>query len=97
MSVTITNVIAGTNMFVADIVASADADTAATVPHGLGAAPALYGQTPTLSLGLTALPAWTQQAPDATNLNLTKLASTGSGSATKQLRVWAMLPHSLIK
>lgn len=97
MAVTITNVLAGVNSFVADIVKSADGDTAATVPHGLAATPLMYGGVQTLSQALTALSAWSMQPADGTNLNLTALASTGSGSATKQFRVWAMLPHSIIK
>lgn len=95
MSVTITNVLAGTNTFIATVVASADGDTTATIPHGMAAVPKEVNITQTLSQALTALSAWAAVTIDATNIVCTKLTSTGSGSATSQLRVTAKTPHTL--
>lgn len=98
-TVTITTVLAGTDMSVFDVVASADGDAAATIVHGLGAAPLEVQLLPMLSLALTALPMWAAPLAtiDATNVVLAKLTSTGSGSATKQLRVICKRPHSIGK
>lgn len=98
MAVTITTVLAGAYTYIGDVVASADADTTATIPHGLGVIPKVVTLTPTLSQGLTALSAWVAPVAsiDATNVVCTKLTSTGSGSATKQLRVMAQAPNSII-
>ena len=99
MAVTITNVLAGTYMKIADIVASSDADTTATVAHGLGAIPLFVCGIPTLSQALTALSAWAFPIAsiDATNIVGTKLTSTGSGSATSQYRICAWIPHTSIR
>lgn len=96
-AVTITTVHDGTDTFIADVTASADGDTTATIPHTLGAIPEEVILTPTLSQALTALSAWAAPVAsiDATNVVCTKLTSTGSGSATKQLRVTIKRPHTL--
>ncbi len=98
MAVTITNVLAvtGRNMIVADVTATADADTTATIPHGLSAAPKAVSGTQLIGQALTALSAWAITTIDATNVVATKLTSTGSGNASPQYRVVAQLPHSLI-
>jgi hypothetical protein len=87
----------------ATIVASADADTAATVTHnwGLSVAALALGHPwvilePLLSQALTALSAWIIATKTTNVVTLTKLASTGSGSATAQLRVHIVKPMSLI-
>lgn len=97
MAVTIANTLAGVNSFVATVIATADADTTATAPHGFLTTPLLWGVTQVLSQALTALSAWAVASPGATNLVGTKLASTGSGNAAVQCILWAMTPHSLIK
>lgn len=96
MAVTIANTLAGVNTFICTVIATADADVTATCPHGLAAAPKLYGVTQVLSQALTALSAWSIAVPGTTNVVGTKLASTGSGNAGVQALVWAMTPHSLI-
>lgn len=96
MSITVTNVLAGTNTFIADVKATADGDVTATIPHGMAAAPKVVLFTQLLSQGLTALSAWAATTIDGTNIVLTKLTSTGSGNANNQVRVTAMTPHSLI-
>ncbi len=94
-TVTITTVFDGPDSFIADVVASADGDVTATIPHLIGATPEEVYLIPTLSQALTALSGWAATTIDATNVVCTKLASTGSGSATKQLRVIAKRPHTL--
>jgi len=99
MAVTLTTILAYTkgSMNIQDVVASADGDTTATLPHLLGAAPLFVVATQLLTQALTALSAWAAGTIDATNVVLTKLASTGSGSATAQLRVCAWLPHTSVR
>lgn len=87
----------------ATIIATADGDTAATVTHnwGLSAAALALGHPwvilePLLSQALTALSAWTITTKTLNLVTLTKLASTGSGNASPQLRVHVSRPHSLI-
>lgn len=96
MAVTITNVLAGKNAFICDVAATADGDTTATCPHGLPVAPLFVTLCPTLSQALTALSGWAATTIDGTNITLTKLTSTGSGNAAKQVRVNALTPHSVI-
>lgn len=96
MAVTIANVLAGQNTFVATVIASADADVTATIPHGLLATPKLFGFCLVLSQALTAQSAWSCAVPGATNMVGTKLATTGSGNAAIQALFWCMTPHSLI-
>ena len=93
MAVTVTPILAGVNTNVSDVIASADADVAAVVPHGLGVAPSIIILTNLLTV-VSALAAWTATA-DATNVNCVKTAAVGSGNAGAQLRVTAMRPHSL--
>lgn len=100
MAVTIVKVFQGTNISINDVIATADGDVAATIPHGLGGAPVEVYLTPLLSQALTALSAWAVATPPATgitatNLVLTKLASTGSGNAVVQLRTVCKSPNSL--
>lgn len=94
-AVTITTVFDGTDTHIADVIAAADGDTTATIPHTLGAAPAEVTVTQLLSQALTALSAWAVTTIDATNVVLTKLTSTGSGNAGAQIRVIIKRPHSL--
>ena len=97
MAVTVTNVLAGVSTFICTVIASADADTTATCPHGLLTTPLLYGATQVLSQALAASSGWSLAVPGATNLVATKLGTVGSGNAGIQLMVWAMTPHSLIR
>ena len=88
-------VTAGTNLKTWNVIASADADTGTLViAHGFGAAPAIVTLTNLLGAGVTSQ--WSA-AVDATNITLTKNSTgAGSGNAGAQLRVAALLPHSLI-
>jgi hypothetical protein len=96
-TVTITTVYDGEDTFIADVTASADGDVTATIPHTMGVAPGEVYLLPALEQALTALSCWVCPVASigVTNVVCTKLTSTGSGSATKQLRVIAKRPHSL--
>ncbi len=80
---------------IVDIVASADADVAASITHLLGVAPAEVIITPMLTQALTALSGWVVATISTTVVTLTKLASTGSGNAAVQLRVIIKRPHTI--
>lgn len=96
MAVTVTTVLAGVAMFIADVEATADADvTTGNVAHGLGAAPAHVTVTNLLQAS-AALSAWAVTTIDAVNLVGTASNAVGSGAAGDQVRIAAMLPHSLI-
>jgi hypothetical protein len=97
MAVTLSTVLAGSTMNIQDVIASADADVTATLPHLLVNTPLLVILTQTISQALTALSAWAATTVNATNVICTKLASTGSGNAGKQLRVVAWAPHTAIQ
>lgn len=91
----------GTDEVSANIIKSADGDTAATVTHNLGTGTAglALGHPwvilePLLSQALTALSAWTITTKTAVVVTLTALASTGSGNAGAQLRVHVLRPVS---
>lgn len=96
MAVTVTPVLSGANLHVADVIATADADVAAVVPHGLGAAPTIVILTDMLTV-VSTLSAWAAGVIDATNVNCVATAAVGSGDALVQLRVIASLPHSLFR
>lgn len=95
MAVTVTPVLAGVTTHVSSVIATADADVAAVVPHGLGAIPSIIILTPTLTV-VSALSAWTATA-DAVNVNCVATAAGGSGAPGIQLLVTAMIPHSIIQ
>ncbi len=93
MAVTLTTVLAGTDKRIVDVEASADADTTATIPHSLGAAP-LEPIIAWLLLAAT-LSLWRATTIDATNVVLTKSTTAGSGAAGVQARVIINRPHSI--
>ena len=96
MAFTVTPVLAGTYAFVADIIADADADAASpNIPHGLGAAPVVVALCPLLQVA-AGLSLWALTTVDAVNLVATKSVAVGSGVAGAQVRVIALLPHSII-
>lgn len=84
------------SMMIVDVTATADADTTATIPHLMTTTPLVVVLTPTLSQALTALSAWVVSSITSSNVVLTKLASTGSGSGSAQLRVTIMRPNTII-
>jgi len=91
-------------MVTANIIASADGDTTATVTHNLQISTADRAKgfpivilTPLLSQALTALSAWTATITDGNVVTLTKLTSTGSGNASPQLRITVMRPWTAMQ
>lgn len=78
------------------VIATADADTTATIPHGLSGitdANAHVTIVPMTAAGV--LSAWQFTSVDATNLVLTKSTAVGSGDAAAQVRVSLWRFHSI--
>jgi hypothetical protein len=94
-AVTITTVRAGTDSSAFDVEASADADTTATITHGIGATP----EEVTLTwLKVEArLSLWAATTINSTQVVCTKQTTMGSGVAGNQLRVYCKRPHSIGK
>jgi hypothetical protein len=96
--ITLATTLAGPTMNIQTVIASADGDVSSgAMPHLLQGAPLFVALTQMLSQALTALSAWAATTVDATAVTCTKLASTGSGSASVQLRVVAWLPHTAVR
>lgn len=83
------------DMMIVDVIATADGDVAAVIPHLMRAAPIEITLTKILTNALAAEPSWTVGVVDADNVNLVKLATAGSGNALAQLRVVIRRPHTL--
>lgn len=96
-AVSVTTILAGTNTFIGDVIATADADVAATITHGLslGGTPLEVTATKLISFALAAEPGWSWAAPGATTCVGTKLATAGSGNAGAQQRVTIKTPHTI--
>lgn len=98
-AVSVVVVQAGVTKHIADVIADADADVAATIPHGLGVVPTDVSLTPggqTAAAGAAAqLSLWAITLIDATNVVLVATAGVGSGDAAAQVRVIAAVPHTL--
>ncbi len=92
-AVTLTTVFAGTDSRIVDVEATADADTTATIPHGMGAAPAEF--TFTYLLAAAAISLWRATTVDATNVVATKGVGVGSGAAGVQVRCIIKRPHTI--
>jgi len=97
MAVTVTPVLAGVTTYVGDIEATADADVAAVVPHGLPSAPAVVSLVPLGQVAAARLSNWGVTSIDAVNVNLEATAAAGSGAAGTQLRVVASVPHTIVQ
>ena len=87
MAVTVTPVFSDGQKVIADVEASADADVAAVIPHGLPAAPTDIKLTPLLPEFYVSTP--TVGVVDGTNINLVMSAAAGSGAVGNQIRVTA--------
>jgi hypothetical protein len=92
------------NTLLVDVIASADADTTATITHNFNTSVAdlalgfpIVSVTQLISQALTALSAWAVTSITTTTVVLTKLTSTGSGNAAPQIRVAIAKPHSIVK
>lgn len=98
MAITATPVITGQNMFVANIVSSADADTTQALPHGLPVAPIITIIAPTIGAA-AAFAAWCQwavTAVTATNVTVSKVGTAGTAANSAAVLV-CLAPHSIIK
>ena len=95
MAVNVTTVLAGVTMHVADVEATADGDTTATIPHSLAAAPEVVILTG-LQPEAETLSDWVATTIDGSDVVLTKQTDAGSGVAGAQVRMIALLPHSII-
>lgn len=90
MAISSTVIRAAAAVFVADVIADADADTGPfDIAHGLGSIPLTVTITPVLAVAH--LSEWIVSDVDATNIELTKANAVGSGDADVQLRVSAFL------
>lgn len=94
MSIAATAVFAGVTTKTWNVVASSDGDTAGTITHGFGAAPALVFFTPLLVIAYTSL--WVITSISASEIILGKTSAGTSSSTAAQVRVTALLPHTLI-
>jgi hypothetical protein len=105
---TVTN--RGSRLKAVDVVADADGDTTATIPHGIdftafgandGARDAYAAAR--LSVHLTpkhsaaAVSGWFVSAVDRTNVVLTKGTGAGSGNAAVQVRCEFGVAHSIVR
>ena len=79
---------------IADVTATADADTTATIPHALGVIPLDVSITE-LDQAAGALSLWAVTTIDATNVVCTKATTASSGTAGAQLRVAIKVPHTI--
>lgn len=78
------------------VIATLDADTTATIPHGLsGITDANAHVSVTAMSAAGVLSAWQFTSISATNLVLTKSTAVGSGSAAPQVRVSLWRFHSI--
>lgn len=93
-AVSIGTVFTGTDSIIRTVTATADADTTATIPHGMAAAPAEVQILPLLQAP-AGVSLWAVTTIDATNVVCTKSTGVGSGNAGAQLRVTIKTPHSL--
>jgi hypothetical protein len=92
-AVTVTTVFDGPDSFIADVEATADADTTATIPHTLAATPAEVYTTDLAAAARLSL--WIASTIDGTNVVLTKATTMGSGAAGNQVRCIIKRPHSI--
>lgn len=87
-AVSITNIRRSADMYVFDIIATADADTVtASIPHGMGSIPDVWGQQLIIQTVVSAA-LWSLTTLDVTNLVFTKATGVGSGNASAQYRVY---------
>lgn len=85
MAVTLTTIASRGNKLIVDVEATADADTTATIPHGMGQIPQKVTLTNLIQVA-AALSLWAATTIDATNVILTKAITASSGSAGDQVR-----------
>lgn len=97
--------LAGVNISIFNVTATADSDTGGVVTHGLTLpggvaipAPASILAIPVPILQVAAgLSLWAVTGKSATQITLSKSTATGSGTANPQLFLIVMLPHTIIQ
>lgn len=94
MAVNLTTVSSSAVRKIVDVEATADADTTATIPHGMASTPKAVGVT-WLHIAAS-LSFWRVTTIDATNVVLTKSTTGSSGVAGNQIRVDIQLPHTIV-
>ena len=100
MAVTVLTKQAGATQYIANVIATADADTDAVCPHGLGVVPDFITITlggPGANAAGVRLAEWVLTALDSTNMTITKNPAAGTGQAARQVRVMAAVPHTLTR
>lgn len=101
MAVTVANILNNPNFKRFSVVATADADVAAVIPHTFGVVPGLVTLEPggRTAAGAAAaqVSAWAIGVVDATNVNMVATNGVGSGDAAIQLIVTVWLPHSIFQ
>ena len=86
MAVTVNTIYSRDTVRIFEVIASADADTTATIAHGLADAPRVVWAVPILAAARISL--WIVSAIDATNVTLLKAITVGSGDPGAQVRVF---------
>lgn len=79
---------------IVDVVASADADTSATITHNFGVAPR-EALIENLLNAIAAASDWAVTTRSTTQVVLTKSTAVGSGNAGAQIRVHIKIPHTV--
>jgi len=95
MAATVTTVLAGQNLFIADVAWGADADTAVDVNHGLGITPLQVSITPTAAAAATVANCAT--TIDATKVTVTKNGVGAGSAAASSCRIAIARPHSIVR
>ena len=98
MAIGITTIFQGQNIYIADLLSSADVDTSVDVPHGLGRTPLCWFMIPTIgaAAAFAALPQWNVSAPTATKVTVNKVGTAGT-AVNSNTRLVVMAPHSIIE
>lgn len=94
MAVNLTTITTSAVKKVVDVESTADADTTATIPHGMTGTPKEVQIT--MLTAAARLSLWVFTSADGTNVTLTKATTSGSGASGVQARVTISLPHSII-
>lgn len=94
MAVNVTGVLAGANIFIADIEITAADVASGNIPHGLGAAPLEVEVTPLRLSCYASTPFFAVY--DATNLALT-FSGAGADAGFDQMRVIARRPFRMVQ
>lgn len=87
MAVSLTTVFLSNDLRVTDVIATADADTTATIPHGFGPGVPVDVSISPMNQAVSALSLWALETLSGTTVVLTKATTASSGDAAAQLRV----------